>query len=108
MLEEQGTRLEGRDEHDGVSVVQTSPTQVAAEVRTNVVEEFGRAKRKRVPRQLVLDGCLCGSVLDGSMDGVLRCKQAGCETQWVSLILSECYKSYLMTHSMGPVSPSMC
>ncbi|KDR65944.1 hypothetical protein GALMADRAFT_81352, partial [Galerina marginata CBS 339.88] len=31
------------------------------------------------------DGCLCGSVLDGSMDGVLRCKQMGCETEWYHL-----------------------
>lgn len=60
-------------------------SQGAAEIRPNAVEETGRSKRKRVPRQLAdaLNGCLCGSVLDGSMDGVLKCNQAGCETQWV-------------------------
>ncbi len=30
-----------------------------------------------------LNRCLCGSVLDGLMRGVLQCKQAGCETQCV-------------------------
>ncbi|KAF8237650.1 hypothetical protein L208DRAFT_1246078, partial [Tricholoma matsutake] len=32
-----------------------------------------------------LNGCLCRSVLDSTMDGVLNCKQAGCETQWYHL-----------------------
>ncbi|KIM38262.1 hypothetical protein M413DRAFT_36924, partial [Hebeloma cylindrosporum] len=32
-----------------------------------------------------LNSCLCGLVLDGSEDSVLRCKQAGCETQWFHL-----------------------
>ncbi|KAF8228532.1 hypothetical protein L208DRAFT_1016203, partial [Tricholoma matsutake] len=31
------------------------------------------------------NGCLCGSVLDSTMDGVLNCKQAGCKTQWYHL-----------------------
>ena len=55
-------------------------------------EESGRSKRKRVPRQLtdVLNGCLCGLVLDGSLDGVLKCKHAGCETQWVSTLYCGC------------------
>ena len=54
-----------------------------------IPEESGRSKRKRVPRQLAdaLNGCLCGSVLNGSLSGVVKCKQAGCETQWVSICL---------------------
>ena len=52
-----------------------------------VVEEIGQSKRKRVPRQEAdaLNGCLCGQVLNSLTDGVLKCKQVGCETQWVSL-----------------------
>ena len=59
-------------------------------IRPETVENSGRSKRKRVPRQLVdaLNGCLCGLVLDCSMDGVLACNQAGCETQWVSTTVS--------------------
>jgi hypothetical protein len=33
-----------------------------------------------------LNGCLCGEVLDSLTDGVLKCYQAGCETQWASLL----------------------
>ncbi|KAF8240390.1 hypothetical protein L208DRAFT_1233130, partial [Tricholoma matsutake] len=29
-----------------------------------------------------LNGCLCRLVLKGSLGGVLKCKKAGCETQW--------------------------
>jgi hypothetical protein len=56
----------------------------AAEIE--IPEESGQSKRKRVPRKLAdaLNGCLCGQVLDSSLNGVLKCKQAGCETQWVS------------------------
>ncbi|KAF8240474.1 hypothetical protein L208DRAFT_1233138, partial [Tricholoma matsutake] len=32
-----------------------------------------------------LNGCLCGSVLNSTMDGILNCKQASCETQWYHL-----------------------
>ena len=49
-------------------------------------EELGQSKRKRIPRQLAdaLNGCLCGLVLNASSSGALKCKQTGCETQWVS------------------------
>ncbi|KDR69496.1 hypothetical protein GALMADRAFT_215158 [Galerina marginata CBS 339.88] len=50
-----------------------------------VIDMSRRPKRKRVQRKLALDGCLCGSVLNGSTSGVLRCKHAGCETQWYHL-----------------------
>jgi len=55
-------------------------------------EESGWSKHKRVPQQLAdaLNGCLCGLVLDGSSGGVLKCKQVGCETQWVSTLYSGC------------------
>ena len=60
----------------------------ATVVPTEIIEESGRSKCKRVPQQLAdaLNGCLCGLVLDGSSSGALRCKQAGCETQWVSTL----------------------
>ncbi|KAF8229758.1 hypothetical protein L208DRAFT_1015434, partial [Tricholoma matsutake] len=32
-----------------------------------------------------LNGCLCRQVLDSSLNGVLKCKQAGCKTQWYHL-----------------------
>ncbi|KAF8221069.1 hypothetical protein L208DRAFT_1330235, partial [Tricholoma matsutake] len=32
-----------------------------------------------------LNGCLCRSVLNSSLSGVIKCKQAGCETQWYHL-----------------------
>ena len=62
------------------------PLAMAAEIRSEIPEEFGWSKCKRVPRKLedALNGCLCGLVLDRSSNGVLMCKQAGCETQWVS------------------------
>ena len=52
---------------------------------SEIPEESGWPKRKRIPRQLVdaLNGCLCGVVLNNSSSGVLRCRQAGCKTQWV-------------------------
>lgn len=52
------------------------------------LQETGRSKRKRVPKQNTsdaLNGCLCGVVLHSGCDGVLKCKRAGCETQWVSI-----------------------
>ncbi|KAF8240146.1 hypothetical protein L208DRAFT_1385070, partial [Tricholoma matsutake] len=52
-----------------------------------VPKESGWSKHKRILRQLgdTLNGCLCGSVLNSTMDGILNCKQASCETQWVSM-----------------------
>ena len=60
--------------------------QVAAAAEIEIPEESGQSKCKRVPRKLAdaLNGCLCGQVLDSSLNRVLKCKQAGCETQWVS------------------------
>ena len=47
-------------------------------------EETGRLKRKQAQRNIALNGCLCSMVADDSVsDGVVKCKQAGCETQWV-------------------------
>ena len=62
---------------------------LGAKIGSEIPEESGWPKRKRDPRQLVdvLNGCLCGSVLDSSLSGVVKCKQAGCETQWVSTCL---------------------
>ena len=60
--------------------------QVAVAVEIEIPEESGQSKHKRVARKLAdaLNGCLCGQVLDSSLNGVLECKQAGCKTQWVS------------------------
>lgn len=66
--------------------IQNPSLAMAAEIRSEIPEEFRRSKHKRVPQKLegVLNRCLCGLVLDCSSNGVLMCKQAGCETQWVS------------------------
>ena len=79
-----GARDEGGDAGSSVG----PSTQATAVEITPAFVDSGRSKRKRIPRQLAdaLNGCLCGLVLDCSMDGVLRCNQAGCETQWVSTV----------------------
>ena len=66
--------------------------QVAVATEIEIPEESGRSKRKRVPCKLAdaLNGCLCGQVLDSSLNGVLECKQAGCETQWVNTVYYKC------------------
>ncbi len=63
-------------------MVEGNNTVTATEPR----EEAGRTKRKRVPRKQQADelnGCLCGDVVEPSTEGALKCKQAGCETEWV-------------------------
>ena len=48
--------------------------------------ESGRGRRKRALRHISdLNGCLCGRVVNLGVDsrGIIECKQAGCETQWV-------------------------
>ena len=42
-------------------------------------------KRRRIQRNVELNGCFCGSVLDSAAAGVIECKQTGCETQWVRI-----------------------
>jgi hypothetical protein len=47
-------------------------------------------KRRRAPTQKAVDalnGCLCGEVVNPLSDGGIRCKQLGCETQWVCNLL---------------------
>jgi len=58
----------------------------AAAATATEIEESGQSKRKRVPCRLAdaLNGCLRGVILNSSSNGVLECKQAGCETQQVS------------------------
>ena len=70
----------------GEGMGEINHTQAAAATEIEIPEELGRSKRKRVPRKLAdaLNGYLCGQVLDSSLNGVLECKQAGCETRWVS------------------------
>ena len=66
--------------------IQNFSLAMAAEIRSEILEEFRQSKCKRVPQKLedALNGCLCGLVLNCSSNGILMCKQAGCETQWVS------------------------
>ena len=40
-------------------------TVVVPATEVDMREESGRSKRKRVTRQLALNGCLCGLILDG-------------------------------------------
>ena len=74
------------------SVNETDKVQVRANSRNSlgIIEEIsGRSKRKRVRRETdALNGCLCGKVLDNLSEGVLKCNQANCETQWVSSIFT--------------------
>ena len=76
----------------GVGEVNYMQAVVATATEIEIPEELGRSKRKRVPRKLTdaLNGCLCGLILDSSMKEVLKCKQAGCETQCVSTSCYEC------------------
>jgi len=70
---------------------------------TTVVEESGRTKRKRVARKHELNGCLCGDVVQPSDPEAraVKCKQAGCETEWVS---RACYQFHLVLLTVGMVS----
>jgi len=50
------------------------------------IEMSGCSRRKRAPRQIGdLNGCLCRLVVKPGVDlsGAIRCRQLGCETQWV-------------------------
>ena len=90
----------------GVGVTSSNEeNHISAATEPEIPEESGWLRRKRVLRQLAdaLNRCLCGLVLDGSSGGVLRCKQAGCETQWVSMLYCGCSS----THLMCLVSPSV-
>ena len=74
------------------------------------VEVPARPKRRKAPRQEgvdALNGCLCGEVLQPLSNGVLKCKQAGCETQWVVFIVIILNYS-LLTHDYNLVSSPMC
>ena len=82
----------------GVGVTSSNEVNhIPAATEPEIPEESGRSKRKRVLRQLAdaLNGCLCGLVLDGSsVGGVLKCKQASCETQWVSILYRGCWSIF--------------
>ena len=74
-------------ESDSIAALRLGPGEgTETECEVSIEEISGRSKRKRVPRNIAdaLNGCLCGQVLDRLTDGVLKCNQAGCETQWVS------------------------
>ena len=69
-----------------VNEADEADSRISESLEFELVEGIsGRSKRKRVRREAdSLNGCLCGEVLDELTDGVLKCIQAGCETQWVS------------------------
>ena len=50
----------------------------------NTVWSMRKQARDHIIDKLNLNSCLCGSVVDPSMDGVIKCKWTFCETQWVS------------------------
>ena len=55
---------------------QTSSTPVR-------LETSGHPKRKIA---VVLNQCLCGEMANRASDGILECKQMGCEMRWVSVL----------------------
>jgi hypothetical protein len=72
-------------DHDpGLLLVQRSDPNSLAER----IDNAGRSTRKRgrghIVDELNLNVCLCGSVVDPSMESVVKCKRPSCETQWVS------------------------
>jgi len=61
-------------------------------LKTGNIGVPGQLKRQRAPQQQdvdALNGCLCGEVLQSSLNDVLKCKQAGCETIWVQVNLNK-------------------
>ena len=83
---------EGSMNNAGEGIEEINYKQVAvAATDIKIPEEPGWSKHKRVPHKLAdaLNGCLCGEVLDSSLNGVLECKQAGCKTWWVSTVYYE-------------------
>ena len=65
---------------------------IPAATEPEILEESGWSRHKWVPQQPtdMLNGCLCRLVLNGSLGRVLKCKQAGCKTQWVSTLYCGC------------------
>ena len=90
--------VEGGCEKQTVNVDEVNHPS-ATEFGSETPEESGWLKRKRVLQQLAdaLNGCLCGLVLDCLSNGFLKCKQAGCETQWVSTLCGQYLIHTLLT-----------
>lgn len=61
---------------------------VPSDIDPEIIKKAGRSTRRRerghIVDELNLNVCLCGSVVDSSMEGVAKCKRPSCETQWVS------------------------
>ena len=81
----------------------------ATKISSEIPAELGQPKHKMALCQIAdtLNGCLCRSVLNSSLSGVIKCRQADCETQWVS---TKCliWAVLLLTHGACLVSPTMC
>ena len=67
---------------------QSLVTRTTVEVDCNMTESMRRLTHERgrghVIDDLNLNACLCGEVVDPSMEGIVKCKRISCETQWVS------------------------
>ncbi|KAF8815934.1 hypothetical protein BYT27DRAFT_7078697, partial [Phlegmacium glaucopus] len=56
---------------------------------------------KRVPRKQDLNDCLCGDVVEPSVERVVKCKQPGCETQWYHLDCVNLGATEIGTHAIS-------
>ena len=52
----------------------------------NTERSMRKRARGHVVDKLNLNLCLCGSVIDPSAEGIVKCKQTSCKTQWVSTL----------------------
>jgi len=93
---------EGIPDSAGPDIIEAPiPTAIESEVAV----EAGRSKQKRIPRKQVLDtlnGCLCGEVVDPLellSDTIIKCKEIGCETEWVTS--NPFSMAYIGTHPFG-------
>jgi len=92
---EQNTEDASSAERASILLVHNSDLLIrtGSPAETEITDESGRSKRKRIPRQMNLNGCLCGTIVKQStaVVPVIECNRKGCETQWVSTTLQYFY-----------------
>ena len=69
-----------------ISLPSVTEIQQASPESEEIIETSGRGRRKRAPRQIEdLNSCLCGMAVNLGVDSnrAIKCRQHGCETQWV-------------------------
>lgn len=80
-------------EHSGPGLLVTVGSNVRApsssmsweiDAETHIGWSMQKRKRGHVIDKLNLNSCLCGSVVNPSTEGSVKCKQSSCEMQWVS------------------------